>query len=134
MRIGLDAGAESLIILQLKSERGRLRPKTWYRPSRGADLRLAKKGFEQQMVRRMAAMRTQLVGSKEALKKLKDKELQKRQLTAGIKQLEKEIELAETFTQSWLAARTADLAFRIFRKIDEQELDLVRYGGVVAEE
>ena len=132
MRIGLDAGKKSLVFLHLRSDsRGRLKPQVFVRETLNSKPRMTRKGFTQQMSVSMLKLQAELVAGKEASRKLRgrDRPLQKKQVDQRIDQLEDMIESAESFAQAWAAASQTTLAFRVYRKVGQRELEIVRIGS-----
>ena len=131
MMIGLDAGENSLVILQFESKpRGRLRTTVWARETTADTRKPIKKGFERSLRTAMKRLNQNLLSLRAGVKKLKGKDAEPRRklAEATIQQLEDRKRIIVAFRQSFQVAKAATLNFAIYRRLGERKLLLVQFG------
>ena len=130
LQLGLDAGKDSLILVQvvslMKKRRGLLLiPLSRSTPSTTpVEIR---KNTPRAWPRDLVSLRGQRIAWKAALRKAERG--QKRLMQQRLKQLESEIQQRQRRIDAYTTAMDASLCFRIFRRIGEYEMDLVHFGA-----
>ena len=132
MFIGLDAGKDSLVTLQLKPQsRTKLRATGYFRQTTIARRQPMKPGFARSLRKNMLAMNQNLFGMKAGVKNIKGKDAGKRkeQVQQRIKLLEEQKRIAEAFQEAYAAAVRTKLHLRVYCQPGGRKLLLADYGG-----
>lgn len=129
MRIGLDAGKNSLVVVQLEpriKSRPSLHIRGSARPAKGARFVPIKPGASKSL--QADAMRVSQTLFQLKTNKDKVKDERKKFVEKQIKALEKDKERLEAFIESYAIAARTKLNLRIFRQIGPHRIPLVLFG------
>lgn len=129
MMIGLDAAEDSRFGVRLEPiRRGspRLRVSAWGRQTPDVNWRPLKGDYGQQLANSIAQLRRNMMAAKiaeEHLEEKRDRSIAK----LRIRKIEELIEQQISFRESLLLATEARLAFRVYRQVQDREIEIARF-------